>query len=620
MALYSAYTPTSLFTRAMFNLDASGISDFRINGQIRVSVSDGFATGPYALGLDNEVPWQSTNLSNIQGILGVFQQFANLNFATVVDYDTTSISSIADPSSVGPFDLSDINITFYRPSNPDILGESALATDSFGYSGSRGDIFINPDSSIFGEDLSFGEFSKVKEVLMHELGHSFGLSHPFVSSFGVDQVTSDFSALVSAGFQKLGFSITSGASLNKEYFTIMSYDDEHEDPYLNAYTPMILDVIALQQVYGEGSGTSGAGNDIIEAGNIGYRTYFDKGGIDTIEAQFYEDGVYINLGVSITGADHLVGIVMSQLDAETTILNGGNPDSLRWLYGEYENANGSASDDLIVGNTLNNVLIGRTGNDYLLGDDGSDSLGGDDGHDNLFGGAGTDTLEGGAGNDHLYGQSASGGSDGADSLSGGGGSDYLQGNAANDTLDGGDGSDRIQGGRDDDLIRGSGGNDTANGNLGNDTIDGGDGNDSLRGGQGNDLVVGGIGNDLLSGDLGTDTLTGGAGSDIFMVSGQASTVVAGPDRITDFVDGTDRISVGYTPAIVLTGAARSSLMAAATAAQQLFDAREGNGEIAVLGVGTDTYVFYSSNGGATADSAILVANVGSSAFNAADFI
>ena len=61
-------------------------------------------------------------------------------------------------------------------------------------------------------------------------------------------------------------------------------------------------------------------------------------------------------------------------------------------------------------------------------------------------------------------------------------------------------------------------------------------------------------------------------------------------------------------------------MAAATAAQQLFDAREGNGEIAVLGVGTDTYVFYSSNGGATADSAILVANVGSSAFNAADFI
>lgn len=603
----------------MFNFDAGGYPDFRINGQIRVSVSDGFASGNYALSPANEVPWLPSNLTNIQAILGIFQQFANLNFGTVVDYDTTPSSSIVDPSNVSRFDLSDINITFFSPSDSNLLGQSSLATDTFGYSGSRGDILINPFSPIYGGDLTFGGSTKVKEVLMHELGHSLGLSHPFAPVFGANQITQDFAALVGAGFQRLGFSISSGSDLNREYFTIMSYDDEHQDPYLNAYTPMILDVIALQQVYGEGAGTHGSGNDIVEAGNVGYRTYFDKGGIDTVEARIYENGAYINLGETINGADHLVGIVMSLDDAQTTILQGGNPGSLRWLYGEYENANGSAGVDLIVGNTLANVLVGRAGNDALYGEEGADSLSGDDGHDNLFGGSGADTLSGGAGNDHLYGQSANGGTDSPDVLNGGDGSDYLQGNAGNDTLDGGDGSDRVNGGGNDDSIFGSVGNDTVNGNLGNDTIDGGADNDSLRGGQGNDSIAGSSGNDVISGDLGTDTLSGGSGVDLFQFTGAGSTSAA-PDRITDFTDGQDRISIGLVPATVLTGGAQVSLSAASTFAQQLFNGNAGTSEVAAIAVGSDTYVFYSSNGGSTVDSAIQLVGVSPSIVTTSDFI
>lgn len=263
-------------------------------------------------------------------------------------------------------------------------------------------------------------------------------------------------------------------------------------------------------------------------------------------------------------------------------------------------------------------MDGRGGNDTLTGSTGNDTLAGGTGHDNLFGLEGADTLTGGDGNDHLYGQSASGGDDSADSLNGGGGGDYLQGNAGNDTLDGGDGSDRIQGGRDNDTIQGGEGSDTVNGNLGNDTIDGGIGNDSLRGGQGNDSILGGTGNDILSGDLGTDTLTGGTGSDLFQFGGQAS-LVASPDRISDLTDGSDRLSVGYTPLAVLTGAAQSSLSAAATLAQQLFDGAVGNQEVAAIGVGADSYLFYSSNGGATADSAVLLAGVSASAITLADF-
>ncbi|ARR52414.1 glycoside hydrolase [Rhizorhabdus wittichii DC-6] len=250
---------------------------------------------------------------------------------------------------------------------------------------------------------------------------------------------------------------------------------------------------------------------------------------------------------------------------------------------------------------------------------GDDMLTGTAGHDDIQGGAGADTIHGGAGNDHLYGQSPYGGPDGADLIDGGDGSDYLQGNAGNDTLDGGNGSDRINGGADDDSIRGGEGNDSINGNLGNDHVDGGIGNDYLRGGQGNDTLIGGDGNDILSGDLGADLLTGGAGIDRFVFAGSGSTLAA-PDRIADFQDGVDLLSIGFKPAAVMTGAAQASLSAAAAEAQHLFDAHPGLGEVAAMRVGADTYIFYSGSGGATVDSAINLGAVDPAWIGTADFV
>lgn len=250
---------------------------------------------------------------------------------------------------------------------------------------------------------------------------------------------------------------------------------------------------------------------------------------------------------------------------------------------------------------------------------GDDVLTGDAGHNNIQGGAGSDTISGGGGNDHLYGQSPNGGVDSADLIYGGDGSDYIQGNAGNDTLYGGNGSDRINGGANEDLIYGEEGNDTINGNLGNDYVDGGVGNDSLRGGQGNDTLVGGEGNDILSGDLGSDVLTGGAGVDRFVFAGNGSTLAA-PDRITDFQDGADLLSIGYMPVAVLTGSAQASVSAAAAVAQQMFDGFPGLGEVATMQVGAETYLFYSGSGGAIVDSAVNLGAVDPSWITAADFV
>jgi Ca2+-binding RTX toxin-like protein len=347
---------------------------------------------------------------------------------------------------------------------------------------------------------------------------------------------------------------------------------------------------------------------------------FDGGSNGTLNGGAGIDTLRTNIGFTVD----LQAGTATAFDASYAISGFENVESIlsgyeTKIYGD-AGANylfvSTQSDDGRIG-----ILIdGRDGNDTISGGTGSDTLSGSAGHDVIYGGSGADTLSGGTGNDHLYGKSALGGPDGADSISGGDGSDYIQGNAGNDTLDGGEGSDRINGGADNDSIRGGNGHDTVNGNLGNDTIDGGAGNDSLRGGQGNDSIVGGTGNDVLSGDLGVDTLTGGSGSDIFVFGGNASLFSgASADMVIDFEDGSDKLTVGYDVAAVLMGTNRTTFSDAATLAQSLFDSHAGNREVAVIGVGSDSYVFYSSNGGDTADSAVILKDVLSSQMTINDF-
>jgi hypothetical protein len=112
-----------------------------------------------------------------------------------------------------------------------------------------------------------------------------------------------------------------------------------------------------------------------------YRTYFDVGGNDTIDLVNYASGAYLHMGTSIVSAPHLVGVSMSSVDANTMKSAAGDPASLRWFYGEFENASGSAASDDIVGNSLNNIINGLGGGDTISA------------------GAGNDTIDGGTGID-----------------------------------------------------------------------------------------------------------------------------------------------------------------------------------------------------------------------------
>ena len=381
MATYEAYTPDTFISRALFNFDAFGGSDFRVTGPISVSVSDSFTLADFkaqAVSIASEVyttgstaagGWTPSNIANVDTILQIYANFIPVNFSKVID-DTG-----LNPAQVGA--SSDVDIALINRPDLAFSGYASLNNDLlFLYPYSRSDIVVNVANT--EANPSFSTLAYSGHVLMHEIGHVLGMSHPQLRYIGSNAIlTSDFIALTEVGFDQLGFVIQSGIDLNKEYFTIMSYADQvPAGGNTFAQTPMILDVIALQTAYGEGHGSSGSGNDIITPGDAGqvtsFRTYFDTGGTDTINLENYAGGAYLHMGAVIDGASHLVGVSMSTAD-EALMRNGANPESLRWFYGEFENAVGSAGDDHIIGNMLDNVITGGGGNDIIDGGAGIDT-------------------------------------------------------------------------------------------------------------------------------------------------------------------------------------------------------------------------------------------------------
>lgn len=259
------------------------------------------------------------------------------------------------------------------------LGGWANVARSFSTSTSSGEYVIDTGA---GGNLTSNDWF---EILLHELGHSLGLQHPFEGDLVLDS-TLDWTAL-----------------------TLMSYNNS---PGANT-TLGYLDKEAIQFLYGasldttgwefedtsQGVRIKGGPNADIIYGPLGKSVILGRGGDDTIYGREQKDYLH-----GKSGNDDIYGAL-------------GN-DQLRGGVGA-DTLTGGAGDDLILGGNGNDLLIGEEGNDRLIGKKGNDTLRGGAGNDTLFGSMGNDTLSGGSGNDTLY---------------GGEGSDILNGDAGSDTF------------------------------------------------------------------------------------------------------------------------------------------------------------------------------------------
>lgn len=246
----------------------------------------------------------------------------------------------------------------------------------------QGDVWINA-SLDYNVMPTLGNYGG--EVLVHEIGHALGLTHP--GDYDGDDVDS--------------YAAYAGYYEDDMRYTVMSYfPDAGVNPgdYRGAYpyAPEIDDITAAQRLYGANL-TTNAGNTSygfnaadqvawpLATGANATHAIWDAGGIDLIDLSGQRGPQTIDLrqgGISASGLSSEIRITI----AYGTVI---------------ENATAGNGGATMIGNEVGNVLTGGSGADHLYGEGGDDTLIGGAGTDTLDGGSGTNVVDGGDGSDEL---------------------------------------------------------------------------------------------------------------------------------------------------------------------------------------------------------------------------
>ena len=285
--------------------------------------------------------------NNIVTMLGYFADYIDVKFEYAGYFPNPSIAYNEG---------SDITISLAGESvfgsNTNAWGRGLFPNSSYNtslYTGAPGDIFINADSE--ANNLSYDRGSAGWHLLIHELGHALGLKHthddggtgrPTASEVDLEQFDIDWAS-------------------------IMSYQDEFEFNRLswNPATPMPLDIIGLQHLYGTNNNVNAGDTILVTEDTADYRTFRDNGrGTDRIDASLMEDGIRVQLPEP---ALQRIGSISKISEDDLS-----SPTYFHWLMGGIEDIVGSDFDDVLKGNEGLNNFQGRAGNDVIGGKSGTD--------------------------------------------------------------------------------------------------------------------------------------------------------------------------------------------------------------------------------------------------------
>ena len=202
-------------------------------------------------------------------------------------------------------------------------------------------------------------------VLIHEIGHALGLSHP-------GPYNADNSAITYENSAKF--------TQDSSQYTVMSYfagskTGQFPGKENDSNTPQLFDILAMQNKYGPNMQTRSDDTIYGFESNAGAIYHFglnsspqfsiwDGGGIDTLNASEFSEQQIINLNPNtfsnIGGQIYNISIALNV---------------------SIENAVGGSGDDFLYGNALENMIQAGAGDDSIEGSYGDDDIDGGKGID-----------------------------------------------------------------------------------------------------------------------------------------------------------------------------------------------------------------------------------------------
>lgn len=293
---------------------------------------------------DGEVGFRAMTDSQkqaVRDVLALYSTFANIDFKEVSD---PSIAQLG----YGTSDQHDVSggVTYYDSVNN---SNGALATVN---------VFINNTANTNGSKadantLYAGGYGFY--TLIHETGHALGLKHP-----------GNYNGLSGSGEAPF-----IPAAWDNREFSVMSYIDD-QNAKVSSQTPALLDVAAIQSLYGARTASTSKTTSFGSAGEF--------------KASVLSNGAQNVLDLSQQTADCVVSLAPGTLSSIGTRTDGtAAHDNLAIPFGY--------AVKQVIGGTGNDVIIGNGGDDVLMGGGGNDTFIGLDNHGAIYGGSGTDTLQ-----------------------------------------------------------------------------------------------------------------------------------------------------------------------------------------------------------------------------------
>ena len=362
--------------------------------------------------------WTSDEQTVWQAGFGLWAAVANITFSEASDPTTANIT--IERGTDGQAFAS------FGPQLSNAVGSSVVATP-----GSTGPLVsIDTNAGSYGplglplKDKGGTPYSTV----MQEIGHILGLGNGGPYSAAADADAQQFGPYDSQLWTAM--SDVAPGDVTAAYFNAYPVSDTNWGTIQQAgvvyanqpMTPMMLDILAIQRLYGASTSDAFDGNDIFGfnssiTGDIG---------------QFYDFNLNPNAIVTLWdwGTNNTLDLSGFSEDAVVSLASGA-----------FSSAGGHINNLGIAVGTVIETAIGGSGNDQITASDANSTLVGGDGNDALAGGSGTDDLQGQAGNDYLDGGA------GGDTLAGGAGDnffDFTRGEANGDTVTDFDAGDTLQ--------------------------------------------------------------------------------------------------------------------------------------------------------------------------------